>query len=276
MPATIDRFSRRRFLSWAACAFPSRELQAEKDDRAWELLRTVQDTYVTAVAYDVDFREESRVDLLGAPLDNIWTARMASLAPHHFFYQTPLTDPKSRKTPQYILCGDGYSVFTFSAYRNKEYIEEIYRDAHVAARRTRGGDEYLRFHLEHIDKYRVLAERKQKEPRYVGNRKIKVFGRSIECAVLETSPLDGSPFQVTETLWVETATNRVLRCSRHGYLISRGIRRRIPKIVDRTYRWRVLGQELPLDLFRFVPPKGSRRVEKFTPLPPRFISYPLG
>ncbi len=273
MSTTMRRFGRRIFLSTSACALVPGQAH-ERDAAAWELLGRVQHTYTKAVAYDLDFREKSSLDASTFdPYATSWDGRMACLEPHHFFYQNPLPE-NSRSKPARILCGNGSSVFNFSAAFHNEYIEEVYSDKHVAMRRTQGGDMFLRFHLKYVEVFRNVAERKQKEPRMLGQKKLKAFGREVECAVVETYPSDGSPFLITERLWIEPDTNRVLCLNRHGYVIAKGTGRRLPKVIDRTYRWRVLGQEMSMDIFRFVPPKGARFVEKFTPLPPRFMSYP--
>ncbi len=277
MSTTRKGLGRGAFVSTSLCALLRGDSQ-QKDEKAWEVLRKVQETYAGAIAYDLDCVEKKRSDLdVNDPHSFFWSIRMACLEPHHFFYQQPLPETP-RDKPERIICGDGVSVFQFSAVHNKEYIEEVYSDSHVAARKTLGGDAYLRFHLDYLECFRKVVDRKQDSPRFLGMKTRKIFERTVECEVVDTFPLDRFGVKATETLWVEPGTNRVLLSNRRGWIVERGVGTRagtrMPLMIDRFYRWRVLGQEISRDVFRFVPPEGARFVEKFTRLPPRFISLP--
>ncbi|MBI4893331.1 MAG: DUF2092 domain-containing protein [Acidobacteria bacterium] len=271
----MRRFGRRIFISTSACALAPGQAQ-QRDEEAKGLLKKVQETYVATTAYDLDFQENARFDSYTGYWPNTISGRMACLEPHRFLYQTPLRDPNSGKAPERILCGDGASVFVFVASRNREYIREIYSDQGATARRTTGGDEYFKLHMEHVERFRTVASREQKEPRSLGRQMVKVFGQTVECEVVETYPADGRGFTVQETLWVEPGSNRVLRCLRQGYQADRRNSRRTSKIVDRTYRWRMLGTQIAMDVFQFVPPKGARLVDRFSPGRPLAVSVPSG
>jgi hypothetical protein len=243
---------------------------------AWSILRETEGKYRAALSYDVQVIVTSSIEI--GMVGSRWDARLAALAPDHFLAEIPVTALRTHPRAaihKWIIAGDARSVFYYRPTLN-EYTEEVYRHRPDSLPRiTEGAKLFQRSHDEHFERFRFLASRPQREPRLRGRRTIRVFGREVVCLQIDTASFENSGgHRWNEKLWIDPTSFRIVQSLRGRFHLTGDRRARIFRWTRSQYDWHVLGGEIPLEIFHFIPPEGAKLVEKFTDRTPRFWPQP--
>jgi hypothetical protein len=192
---------------------------------------------------------------------------LAAVAPDLFYSDWRSNAPQRQSGAAiraFILCCDGRSVFQFRHNLN-EYKEEVYRHTPESPpRQTEGAGFFARFHEEHFERFQSVATRPQREPRFRGEKTIKVFDREVSCLQIDTRSIETGGHRWREQLWFDPNNYRVIQSLRERMQLTGDRKFRYLLSSQSQYDWHVLGGEVPPETFRFVPPEGAKLVERFS------------
>jgi hypothetical protein len=249
--------------------------RAATTEDAWPILHQAEAKYRAALAYDVQVTAAGSSEV--GEIGSSWGGWFAALAPDRFRAEIPMTSFHHRHPRaainKWLIVGDGRSVFYYRPTLN-EYTEEVYRHSPDSLPRiTDGAKLFQRCHEEHFERFRSLATRPQREPRLSGQKTIKVFGRKVSCLQIDARSIETSGgHRWSERLWIGPTSFHIVQSLRGRFHFTGDRQARIFRWTRCQYDWRVLGSEIPLEIFRFIPPEGAKLVEQFTFHGPRYWS----
>jgi hypothetical protein len=277
MPLTgSPEWTRRRALLAPFAAIPFVRAQAGATQDAWSILRKSEAIYRTATAFDMSRASVSYDDAIRRKY-RTW-GRMAAFAPGCFYSESwsrvQLIHPKA-KVHRTIICCDGRTVYHYRPAVN-EYTEEVYRrQPGDPPRLSEGVILFQRAHAEHFERFCVIAGRPQREPRLRGLKTITVFDRKVTCLQIDTHSIEKSGGRRwSEKFWIDPDSFQIRYTLRGQFHLTGDRLYRMFRWTEDRFDWHVLGTQVPLETFHFVPPPGARLVERFTPLAPRLEMSP--
>lgn len=216
-----------------------------------ELAGRVAATYRAIGSYDIDVHAaiESPMQQTSRLGDEV-RYRLVVGRPETFRYE--IIGPRRDSL---VIISDGQVVWTYRSYL-KQYTEHVLSSPEGANSR----DIFLRAESMLLKRFGLLDQLEAKF-KLLGEEDLRARGRKIRCAVLDVTPVSSDTWW-KERLWISVDSGFIVKSVFHENRGAGG-GMRVNQITTRVWTLERLGRVPDDSEFKFVVPRGVRRVETF-------------